>query len=169
MLLPFHHLARLLLFISQLKLYGEYIVKLSTSAFSWMVILIVVAPLTVSAAERGDIIISRDVQPRSATRQPMMPDPNPRVSNPGAVVKYSTTNELSDADFASMSTGMALPERIVHNHLNGNSSLMGAPTHQSVPGINASHGGGGAAGGVAGQVNRGIQQGLRPLQIIGGR
>jgi len=144
-------------------------VKLSTAPFLWMVILSIVAPLTVSAAERGDIIISRDVQPRSATRQPIVPDPNPRVSNPGAVVKYSTTNELSDADFASMSTGMALPERVVHNHLNGNSSLMGTPSHQSVPGINASHGGSGAAGGVAGQVNRSLQQGLRPLQAIGGR
>ena len=67
-----------------------------------------------------------------------------------------------------MSTGMALSDRIVHNHLTGNSSLMGTPSHQSVPGLNASHGGG-ATSGVAGQVNRSVQQGLRPLQILGDR
>ncbi|MDX1367829.1 hypothetical protein [Pseudomonas sp.] len=168
--MTFIHLARLLLFPLQAAPFnGEEIVKLptSTSTFAWLAILVVAAPLTVIAAEDGDIIISRDVQPRSATRLPTMPDPNPRVSNPGAAVQ-SSTHELSDADFANMSTGMALSDRIVHNHLTGNSSLMGTPSHQSVPGLNASHGGG-ATSGVAGQVNRSVQQGLRPLQILGDR
>lgn len=57
-------------------------------------------------ADKGIIIIKRDVQVRNATIPPLIPDPSPTTvnANPSAHV-LKQTNELSDGDFASISSG----------------------------------------------------------------
>jgi hypothetical protein len=139
----------------------------------------------------GDIIIIRTVQPRSATRLPLTPDPKPLAINPrdlsGKPAQNHTSNigntvtrslgELSDGDFAGISSGQGLggagralnapsagavnhqPNGITNQTLNGN---VGQANHRN---------GGGGAGlaGVPSQVNRSLQQGLRPLQMLTGQ
>lgn len=119
---------------------------------------------SVQAAE-GDVIISREVQPRIATRAALAPDPNPLSVNPGRSV-VNATAELGDSDFASVSSGLALPQQLLGNTLGNH---LQAPLQSSVPGLSASHSGGGGGAGVAAQVNRSVQQGLRPLQMLGER
>jgi len=131
-------------------------------------------PLTAAFAAGGDIILSRQVQPRVATRQALVPDPNPRIVNPspnriiGDTLLGGTSgnNELNDRDFAGVSTGLALPKQLNNASYNAPIFSNSMPT-QSSSGAAASQGGG-MAGNVAGQVNRSVQQGLLPLQIIGG-
>nr|WP_288357544.1 hypothetical protein [uncultured Pseudomonas sp.] len=118
---------------------------------------------SVQAAD-GDVIITRDVQPRVATRAALVPDPNPLSVNPGRSV-VDTTAELADGDFANVSSGLALPAQLLGNSLG---HQVQAPLQQSMPGLGASHSGSGGNG-VASQVNRSVQQGLRPLQMLGDR
>lgn len=115
-------------------------------------------------AGEGDVIISRDVQPRIATRAALVPDPNPLSVNPGRSV-VNATAELGDSDFASVSSGLALPQQLLGNALGNH---LQAPLQPSIPGLGAAHGGG-SGNGVAAQVNRSVQQGLRPLQMLGER
>ncbi|MGV8842637.1 MAG: hypothetical protein ACOH2I_05195 [Pseudomonas sp.] len=131
-------------------------------------------PLTATFAAGGDIVLSRQVQPRVATRQAMVPDPNPRVVNPspnriiGDTLLGGTAgnNELNDHDFARVSSGLALPQNLNNANYNAPIFSNSIPT-QSSSGAAASQSGG-MADNVAGQVNRSVQQGLLPLQIIGG-
>jgi hypothetical protein len=132
-------------------------------------------PLTPVFAAGGDIVLSRQVQPRIVTRQAMLPDPNPRVVNPspnriiGDTLLGGTAgnNELNDHEFSGISSGLALP-RHLNNVLFNTPALSNSMPAQSSSGAGASQGGG-MASSVAGQVNRSVQQGLRPLQIIGGQ
>lgn len=125
------------------------------------------APLAM--AEPGQIIITRDVQPRSATRQAVVPDPNPKTVNPDAITTGAMV-ELSDGDFASVSTGSVLPGLVVGSPQAGGPLQIERTPSQNLPGMSAVHGGArGADGGISGQVNRSLQQGLRPLQQLGGR
>lgn len=117
-------------------------------------------------AAEGDVIISRDVQTRVATVAPLVADPNPRVVNPGSTVA-GHTGELADQDFAAVSSGMALPQRLLNGQM---STQLANPSHQGIPSLGASHSGAARGGsGVADQVNRSVLQGLRPLQTVGGR
>ncbi|MBT8768916.1 hypothetical protein J7302_22680 [Pseudomonas sp. DB1] len=131
-------------------------------------LLVFAVPFQTSLAADGDVIIQRDVQSRTATRAPLVPDPNPRVVNPGAITS-STTVEMTDGDFANVSTGMALPDRTIQAQVVNNPAMSGNPGHQSLPGVGATHTGGGAGRSISSQVNQSIQQGLRPLQSLGGR
>lgn len=132
-------------------------------------------PMAAAFAADGNIVLSRQVQPRIATRQAMVPDPNPRVVSPspnriiGDTLLGGTSgnNELNDHDFAGVSSGLALPRHLNNAHYNA-PALGNALPAQSSSGAGASQGGG-MASSVAGQVNRSVQQGLRPLQIIGGQ
>lgn len=126
-----------------------------------------IAGLLVSGAQAGDgeVIISREVQPRIATTAPLVADPNPRVVNPGGHAG-AMSNELADHDFAGVSSGMAMPQRFLNGSV---STQLHNPTHQGIPSLGASHAGGARASGVSDQVNRSVQQGLRPLQTLGGR
>jgi hypothetical protein len=125
------------------------------------------APLAL--AEPGQIIITRDVQPRSATRPAVVPDPNPKTVNPGAITTGAMV-ELSDGDVASVSTGSVLPGLMVGSPQTGSPLQIERIPSQNLPGMGAIHGGArGAEGGISGQVNRPLQQGLRPLQQLGGR
>lgn len=135
--------------------------------------------LTTSAvAANGDIIIQREVQPRSATRPPLVPDPNPHVVNPkpNSVINQGLSGmaapaELSDSDFAGITGGQGIQRQVSNastlslqgthlRHGNGRSSLPDSPA--------AGHSGGGL-GNLDGQINRSLQQGLRPLQGLFGR
>jgi hypothetical protein len=74
-------------------------------------------------ADNGIIIIKRDVQVRNATIPPLIPDPSPTTvnANPSAYV-LKQTNELSDGDFASISSGAGISNMITQqtNNLGGN-------------------------------------------------
>lgn len=121
-----------------------------------------------ACAADGDIIIEREVQARVATRAPLVSDPNPRVVNPGATSRDLAV-EMTDGDFASVSTGMALPDRSVQNQVVNNPAMSGSPTHPALSAGGAVHTGGSAGRAISGQVNQSIQQGLRPLLAPGGR
>jgi hypothetical protein len=120
---------------------------------------------------QGQIIVMRDVQPRTATRPPLAPDPNPRIvkTSPEAYVDIGnavTAGELSDSDFAHVNSGMAASMHILTGR-SGPLQQNGASNQRitrATSGIGGkAGGGGGATGGIAGTVNRGVQQGLRPL------
>ncbi|WP_397453514.1 hypothetical protein [Pseudomonas sp. NA-150] len=116
-------------------------------------------------AADGIIVILRTVQPRNATVQPMVPDPNPTTANANPS-KYilPQTNELSDGDFANVSTGMnvrnsMIPGGTVLNSINNGQT--------QTPGMAAGHSGG-ANNGIANMVNQNVQQGLGALKVITG-
>ena len=120
----------------------------------------------------GSIVIQRELQPRVAFRQTMVPDPNPISVNPNvsAQVNHQLRGlELSDGDFAHVISG----QRLGHSDL-GESDLPGLDGITSsqgarLPGISAGRAGS-AGNGISSQVNRSVQRGLAPLQkLTGGR
>ncbi|MNE40274.1 hypothetical protein D3C80_1342730 [compost metagenome] len=110
------------------------------------------------------------MQPRIATRPALIPDPNPRTvnANPSStVIKATNSFELSDADFAGVTSGSSLQQQIIPNgQLPGFSSSSQASSH-GLPGMRAGQGGG-AGSSVSNQINRSLQQGLAPLKILTG-
>ncbi|MCW8279155.1 hypothetical protein IMF27_29785 [Pseudomonas sp. PCH199] len=116
-------------------------------------------------ADNGIIIIKRDVQPRMATRPPMIPDPNPTTvnANPSKYV-LGQTNELSDGDFAGVASGAGISRLVTQNTNN----LGGNVTNQTQL-TNMSGGRSGNSGnGIANMVNSSVQQGLGALKVITG-
>lgn len=86
-------------------------------------------------ADKGIIIIKRDVQVRNATIPPLIPDPSPTTvnANPSAHV-LKQTNELSDGDFASISSGAGISNMITQqtNNLGATSATRtSCPTCQA--------------------------------------
>jgi hypothetical protein len=131
---------------------------------------IVATPFSQVSAEKGDIIISRDVQPRTATRAPLVPDPNPLVSNPGAIARDAAM-ELSDSDFAAIATGATL-----RNNANSPAVVpaqFDRVQQQQMPGAATGQRAGGTGGSnsnaISNRVGSSLQQGLRPLQQLGGQ
>nr|WP_194790682.1 hypothetical protein [Pseudomonas sp. UFMG81] len=124
------------------------------------------ASLSLTAqAENGVITIIRDVQVRQATRAPLIPDPSPTTvnANPSAQV-IKQTNELSDGDFASISSGAGISSLVTQqtNNIGGNMS------HQNqLPNLAAGRGTG-SGNGIANMVNSSVQRGLAPLQMLTG-
>lgn len=118
----------------------------------------------------GIIVITRDVQPRVATRPALLPDPNPRTvnANPSSTVIRATNSiELTDADFAGVTSGSSLQRQMLPNgQLPGLSNSAQASSH-GLPGMRAGQGGG-AGSNVSNQINRSLQQGLAPLKILTG-
>lgn len=125
----------------------------------------------------GDIIISREVQPRAATRQALVPDPNALVANPNhsarirhAVGAGGMSTEVSDGEFAGVTTGVHLGSG-VQVFTPAGDTAGGAPMHghdgQGVASRAGGTGGLGATGRIGSTVNRSVQQGLRPLQNLG--
>lgn len=129
--------------------------------------------LPASAAD-GDIIISRDVQPRPATRKELAPDPNPRVVNPkpnsviNSGLRGNRMGELDDSEFAAVTSGTRLTGQLLSNQMpRAHQPPSDIGRHVGAVGQNpVGNGGGGALGNVEGQVNRSVQQGMRPLQIL---
>ncbi|MGJ7549756.1 hypothetical protein [Pseudomonas alloputida] len=116
-------------------------------------------------AENGIIVITRDVQPRMAIRAPMAPDPNPTTANanPSAYV-IKQTNELSDGDFASITSGTGISSLITQQTNN----LGGHISNQTQLANQAGGRGTGSGNGIANMVNSSVQRGLAPLQILTG-
>ncbi|VVQ29880.1 hypothetical protein PS943_01609 [Pseudomonas fluorescens] len=116
-------------------------------------------------ADNGVIIIKRDVQPRMATRAPVMPDPSPTTANanPSKTI-HSQTNELNDGDFAGVASGAGISRLVTQgsNNLGGNISnqtqLSNLPAGRS----------GNAGNGIANMVNSSVQQGLGALRVVTG-
>jgi len=124
-----------------------------------------------SAENDGQIVVMREVQPRTATRPPLAPDPNPRIvkTSPEAYVDIGNAvagGELSDSDFAHVNSGMAASMHILTGRPGSlqQNGVSNQRITRATSGIGGkAGGGGGATGGIAGTVNRGVQQGLRPL------
>ncbi|MDR0208812.1 MAG: hypothetical protein LBJ33_06545 [Pseudomonas putida] len=116
-------------------------------------------------ADNGIIVITRDVQPRMAIRAPVAPDPNPTTANanPSAHI-LRQTNELSDGDFASITSGTGISSLITQQTTN----LGGAISNQNqLPNMAAGRGTG-SGNGISNMVNSSVQRGLAPLQILTG-
>jgi hypothetical protein len=116
-------------------------------------------------AENGIIIITRDVQTRNAVIPPMIPDPTPTTvnANPSAQI-LRQTHELSDGDFASISSGAGI-SALVNQQTN---NLGGNLTNQTqLPNL-AGGRGSGSGNGISNMVNSSVQRGLAPLQILTG-
>ena len=116
-------------------------------------------------ADNGIIVITRDVQPRMAIRAPMALDPNPTTANanPSAYV-IKQTNELSDGDFASITSGTGISSLITQQTNN-----LGGPIGNQTQLANQAAGRGtGSGNGIANMVNSSVQRGLAPLQILTG-
>ncbi|MCX7081355.1 MAG: hypothetical protein NTV76_18815 [Pseudomonas sp.] len=113
----------------------------------------------------GLIVLMREVQPRSATRPPLVPDPNPLTANanPSRLV-ISSTNELTDGDIAGISSGASISGIIAQ----GTGTLRGNINDQSqLPGLSAGHSAV-SGNGIANRINGPIQQGLGSLKMISG-
>lgn len=116
-------------------------------------------------ADNGIITITRDVQPRMAVRAPLAPDPYPTTANANPVTYVvKQTNELSDGDFANITSGTGISSLITQQttNLGGN---IGNQTQ--LPNMAAGRGTGGGNG-IANMVNSSVQRGLAPLQILTG-
>ena len=116
-------------------------------------------------ADNGIIIITRDVQPRNATRPPVIPDPNPTTANANPTEHiHKQTNELSDGDFAGITSGAGMSSLVTQQTNN-----MGANINNQAQLPNMAGGrSGGSGNGIANMVNSNIQQGLGALKIITG-
>lgn len=116
-------------------------------------------------ADNGIIIIKRDVQPRMATRAPLVPDPNPTTvnANPSQHI-LNQTNELSDGDFAGVASGAGISGLITQNTNN----LGGNVSNQSqLSNLAAGHSGN-SGNGIANMVNSSIQQGMGAMKVMTG-
>ncbi|AMO76672.1 MULTISPECIES: hypothetical protein [Pseudomonas] len=123
-------------------------------------------PPTVQAGD-GTIVIQRTVQPRVATRPTMVPDPNPITVNPNisAQINRQVGNaELDDAEFARVTSGSSLSQRILPG---GNLVGMDNGANQTLQ-SGSLGGGGGSGAGISNSVNRTVQQGLSPLRMLTG-
>ncbi len=148
--------------------------KLKTLTFSAAIVLSGLSATTIDAAD-GDIIISRDVQLRSATRQPLVPDPSPRVVNPRqdellqrSLESGLATVELSDKDFGQVTSGVTfITSKSAISSIGQTVNRSAGATHHAVGGVSRVGHSGGSAGRAGSQVGRSIQQGLRPLQLLG--
>ena len=116
-------------------------------------------------ADNGIIVITRDVQPRMAIRAPLAPDPNPTTANanPSAQV-LKQTNELSDGDFASITSGTGISSLVTQQTDN----LGGHIGNQTQLANQAAGRGTGSGNGISNMVNSSVQRGLAPLQILTG-
>jgi len=116
-------------------------------------------------ADNGIIVITRDVQTRNAVVPPLRPDPNPTTANanPSAHI-LKQTSELSDGDFANISSGAGISTLITQqtNNLGGNLN-----NQTQLPNL-AGGRGTGSGSGISNMVNSSLQRGLAPLQILTG-
>lgn len=116
-------------------------------------------------AENGVIVITRDVQPRIATRAPLIPDPSPVTvnTNPSAQI-LRQTHELSDGDFASISSGAGINALITQQTNNMGSNINNQTQLPNQAGGRAT----GSGNGISNMVNSSLQQGLGALKILSG-
>lgn len=123
-----------------------------------------------SRADDGIIVLTRPVQPQTATRPVLAPAPNPRTANANtspAVDRAVNTFELSDSDFARVTSGSGLQRQILPDGQLPGLGTSGASAAQGLPGMSAGRSGS-AGSGISNQVNRSLQQGLAPLKMLSG-
>ena len=118
-------------------------------------------------ADNGLIVLTRDVQPRAATRTELVADPHPLTVQAG--LPRNASAELNDSDFAHINTGLSVSNSALTRQTNNLSSSNSMPQSagNGMPGLGAAIGGdatGGTTGGLSGRINGAIQTGLRPLQ-----
>lgn len=127
--------------------------------------------LAISAhSDDGVIVISRDVHPRLVISPVLAPDPNPRTvnANPSAtVIRATHSYELTDADFAGVTSGSSLQNQIIPNGQLPGLGNVSQISSQGLPGMRAGSGGGSGSN-ISNQINRSLQQGLAPLKILTG-
>jgi len=121
-------------------------------------------------AEAGDgtIVLQRQVQPRVATRPTDIPDPNPITVNPNIseqIVRQTGNAELSDSDFAGVTSGSSLQRHILPG---GQLVGMDNGANQTLNGNGMGAGAAGGGAGISNSVNRTVQQGLSPLRMLTG-
>ncbi|MBL4835880.1 MAG: hypothetical protein JKY26_18165 [Pseudomonas sp.] len=147
------------------------------AAYTLAVIALVAgASLVIPAiAAEGDIIISREVQPRAAVRKELAADPNPQLVNPkpNAVIEIGlrgnrAVGELDDNEFAAVITGTRLSTGLLSSQIRVADPVVAGSVPLSVgAGHNVvGHGGSGGLGNIDDRINHSVQQGLRPLQIL---
>lgn len=116
-------------------------------------------------ADNGIIIIKRDVQPRMATRAPVMPDPSPTIANANPSKQVlRQTNELSDGDFASVASGAGISRLVTQNTNNLGGNITNQTQLSNLPAGRS----GNSGNGIANMVNSNIQQGLGALRVVTG-
>lgn len=117
-------------------------------------------------ADNGIVVITREVQVRNAIRPPVIPDPSPVTvnTNPAAQI-LRQTNELSDGDFAGISSGAGINSLITQQTSSLGTSIN---TQTQLPNIAGGRGSGSAGNGIANMVNANVQQGLGALKILNG-
>ncbi|UVM47821.1 MULTISPECIES: hypothetical protein [unclassified Pseudomonas] len=116
-------------------------------------------------ADNGIIIIKRDVQPRMATRAPVIPDPSPTTANANPSKQVlRQTNELSDGDFASVASGAGISRLVTQNTNNLSGNLTNQTQLSNLPAGRS----GNSGNGIANMVNSNIQQGLGALRVVTG-
>ncbi|PVZ37327.1 hypothetical protein [Pseudomonas sp. CC120222-01a] len=139
--------------------------KLDRGVFRLLLVGCALASALPAYADNGIIVITRDVQPRMAIRAPLAPDPYPTTANanPSAQV-LKQTNELSDGDFASITSGTGISSLITQQTDN----LGGQIGNQTQLSNQAAGRGTGSGNGISNMVNSSVQRGLAPLQILTG-
>lgn len=116
-------------------------------------------------ADNGIIIIKRDVQPRMATRAPVIPDPSPTTANANPSKQVlRQTNELSDGDFASVASGAGISRLVTQNTNNLGGNITNQTQLSNLPAGRS----GNSGNGIANMVNSNIQQGLGALRVVTG-
>ncbi|UVJ45885.1 hypothetical protein NVV94_10240 [Pseudomonas sp. LS1212] len=118
--------------------------------------------LPVQAAGEGVIVIKREVQPRIATRPTMAPDPKPVATNTDYSKQVISSTELSDGDFAGVSSGSTVT-RVLSPDGGAMRALTGSQAQ--LPGM-ASGRTGASTNGISNTINRSVDRGMGALQIL---
>ena len=120
----------------------------------------------VQAEGNGVIVLNRDVQPIPIGRNGGK-DPYPTTVNANPSARINSTmnsTELSDGDFAGISSGAGISNLVTQqtNNLGGNLG-----NQNQLPNL-AGGRGTGSGNGISNMVNSSVQRGLAPLQILTG-
>jgi len=96
----------------------------------------------------------------------MIPDPSPVTvnTNPSAHI-LRQTSELSDGDFAGITSGAGI-NSLITQQTNNIGTNIGSQTQ--LPNIAGGRGSGSGGNGIANMVNSNVQQGLGALKVLGG-
>ena len=123
--------------------------------------------LPVVAAGDGTIVLTRPVDPIAAGRKPLAPNPNPTTvnANPSQQV-LRATGELSDGDFAGVSSGQRIQQTVNNTAPTHMPGLNVVTNPNGLPGMQSGHGGG-SGNAISGTITRTINIGLSPLTNMG--
>ncbi len=144
--------------------------RISSSAMLLTIALTGAGAVTPALCADGVIVLTRDVQPRVATRAPLTPDPNPHAVDANVsptVHRALGSYELSDQDFAGISSGAGLQRQAMPGGQLPGLGASSGEAGRSLPNMRAGHSGGAGAS-ISNQVTRSLQQGLAPLKAITG-